>query len=1269
MGIGEPHHVGQDQQDMELIQVPREEHLESQAPPSRRRWADRLLFWRKSAVVDYRFTFPAPETHYEFKSNYIRTTKFTLWSFLPVNLFYQFRRFYNIYFLLGALSVTAGVSSFSPVSQILPLIVVLFFSMAKEAYEDYNRYKSDKANNEETCTVIRGGQKVQIKSQHVGAGEVIYIEKGERSVVDAVVLAVCGEVTEKRLREECFIETSQLDGETNLKRRAPVTGLPIENREDADRFCSSIRGQLQCDPPNNNLNTYTGLLTIYSAVEAPHQEPLLIPLNMQNLILRATTLRNTPAIYALSTYVGSSTKVIQNLKPPKQKRSTLEQGLNTIVLIALFWNIVLLVSSVLLEYGIHQRILRSERELRISNPDDYALYWYLGPELDTSGKHALLTILSFFALYTYVIPISLFVTIEIVRVIQAKYMEWDRAMYTFRTSNTPPVSSKSQTSLNVSPIEKIRCRVNNSNLNEDLGVVEYVFSDKTGTLTCNEMVVKGWWIINDAGDSSSEIGTSVGEKEAGSCVQTLSGVSKPLLFCLNVALNHGVIPSLVQPSPASDVRLDVDSPRQKLPSLKNKLRPRSRNSFKATGSKNGSRHGSKDDIRKTSKGPDTSQQIIYESQSPDESALLEAIASSGFTLLSREMGILQIGIKLPHVLPSEAEEIWNFRVLNTLEFTSDRKRMSVLVQRVLSGQNGRPALDEQPIYMLTKGADNIVLGLLGNKTSSNTVKDCEAALSAYARKGLRTLVVGYREISRAEYETFSQDYARASRSLVDREKALADAAATIERDLTLLGCTAIEDRLQDEVPETIEWLLDAGVKVWLLTGDKTETAVEIGKSCGLLRESMSLVVIEATDAEGVRARLQEVLEICERERLGSGLTEKALIISGATLGIIFDKGNKELTRMLLRLTTTETRVMTVICTRTTPLQKSLVVQLIRKNAQSQRPSWDTYWIGRMVGKVFRSKPRRPVCLAIGDGANDVSMIQAASVGVGIKGREGGQAFRNSDYGIGEFRHLRRLMAVHGRWSRMRISAVVFFSFWKNLTLIGVQWAFGFENLWSGGLVYEELFLTAYNIVLTSVPPLILAIFDRDLPDHLLNAPKLYTTIMRKPLYWSPRRLTAVFFSSICSCAAIFLLVREFTYDRIITSEGRDPGYWVQTYHFSTVLLVIVMMEYLMVSKTWFWWTGAAIAISLAVNVIMMFIVQAIEWVAPGTALITYRLPLFWVVCVACIAGHTVVIGFFEYLRKQFSPTSAELLLERGYAASKSRKTEPQPRALEAAKSS
>ncbi|KAI9205923.1 uncharacterized protein BJ171DRAFT_500123 [Polychytrium aggregatum] len=1044
-------------------------------------------------------------------SNYIRTTKYTLLSFLPLTLYYQFHRFYNIYFLLGALSVISKVSSLSPITQISPLIFVLGFTAAKEAIEDYSRYKADKEANNQQVFVIRDGQKLSISSMNVQRGDVIFMEKGSKVPVDCILVSTSFE------DGTCFIETAELDGETNLKRKSAPTKL---NHWNTPQSFVSFRGRIECEHPNEHLTTFEGRIIL---PDAETQTPSVTSLSAANAVLRGAVIRNTDWVYAVVVYTGNDTKIMKNLKQTGGKTSTMERKLNYLVLVAFAYNAVLLVSSVMLEYSGYISILQEETAFMQTQPNDYAIEWYLGPVETSISTHVFGVTVGFFSIYTYVIPISLFVTIELARLAQAQFIMWDDNM-------------KYDKEKIDGTTEKCSMKVNNSNLNEDLGAIEYIFSDKTGTLTQNRMKLSKWLVngsVYDEMESPGQLGRALRDP-------SISPAHKDTLikFCHTMVLCHTAIPSV--------------------------------NEF--TG------------------------ELMYESQSPDETALLQAINQNEVIMTKRsksDTSITFCGVR---------EE---YPILQILEFSSDRKRMSIITR-----------MPDGAIRLYTKGADNIILARLSPDQSVNPparIAQAERALQLFSESGLRTLMVAWKELSEQEYATFKIKYDEAEQSLTAREQKIAAVCESIETDMQFLGCTAIEDKLQDEVPETIAYLLKAGIKIWLLTGDKQETAINIGHSSSLLDRDAHILKLNAANEKTCKSAMEEMMQSINQ----SPNDKFSLVVSGESLTHIFNSG-ASLPSLFLSI---GVRCDSVICCRVTPLQKALVVKLVRSQLKK-------------------------VTLSIGDGANDVSMIQCANVGVGIMGREGTQAVRAADYAIGEFRFLKRLMAVHGRYSYMRFAALIFYSFYKNLAFITVQWWYGFESSWSAMTAYEEVFFTLFNIVFTFFPPLVLSLYEKDVSEKgILKYPELYTQL-RAGLYWNWTWFATVGTSMAWHAFAIFGSVYMINYDGTLAPNGHSTGYWIQCYLFGTPVLLTVLLKHSLQTKRWTWLTLSTIAFSLLSNVAVMFIIDFVfNMVEYGTSEIQHVLPAYWLTCllmpVCCVLPDLICI----YMKRMIWPSDPDIIME------------------------
>jgi phospholipid-translocating ATPase len=973
---------------------------------------------------------------------------------------------------------------------------------------DFSRYVADKKANSSRYEVLRDGQLHDLMSSEICAGDIVCIHKKQMFPADLVVLWSSNE------DGLCFIETANLDGETNLKRRfAPRSTWELPG--DPRAALSALRCTITCELPNVRLYHFEGRISVEGGRGGDDD---VTSLSANNLLQRGAELRNTDRVFGQVVYAGTDTKLFKNLDAKVSKTGHLETRLNRTVMGLFCLKLVLLAVCSTASGVWHASIGRNLTYIQ-----------WPTPAIEVGFLH----VLSYFVLFTYTIPISLFVTVEIVRLAQAVFMLWDDQM----PDNTP----------------------RNSNANENLGLVQHIFSDKTGTLTRNIMRLVALHIDGAAFDEGAEDGgdndPAIGKGDAGAGGRdnhnhNQGGSNHPRQQQRGGA---GLF------SDTDDYNNNHNNSNSKGKSRGSRTHHTNQSSAKATRNPSstpidvqqhgaggsGGGGGGGDAVvrgpgatRAMSRGnahvaarvdhflrsmalcntavpdlEDTPGSVIYQADSPDEVALLQGAQANGFELYERRADTVVI---------REEGGPTTHRILATLEFTPDRKRMSV----VYESPAGAPVL-------VCKGADSFIIERA--RARDPLLGQVQGAVDRYASEGLRTLVYAERTLDPAEFADWKRDYDEANASIVDREKRIHDICERLEVDLELLGCTAVEDRLQDNVPATLKYLFRAGIQLWLLTGDKQETAINIGKSSQLLLPEFELALVNATTSHEVSARLAEHTAHYDQH----ADQPFAVVIDGKSLEFALE-------HYPLRFISLGARAKSVIVCRATPLQKARVVKLAKEQL--------------LV-----------TALAVGDGSNDVAMIQEAEVGVGILGREGSQAARASDYAIAEFQDLRRLICVHGRYSYIRLAGLIQYSFYKNLAYILPQFYFAFFSGFSAQVFYDEWLLSMFNILFTSLPPLVYGFMEKDAPESIIDRyPEVYRGVQRADRYTVKTFLMWVI-SAVWHSVVIFMVCVGSGAGGLVAvtgSSGRIGGMWTQAVLASHIGVVTVTLRMALMIRTW-----------------------------------------------------------------------------------------------------
>uniref|UniRef100_A0A4W2FCZ6 Phospholipid-transporting ATPase n=1 Tax=Bos indicus x Bos taurus TaxID=30522 RepID=A0A4W2FCZ6_BOBOX len=1004
-----------------------------------------------------------------------------------------------------------------------PLVCLLTIRAIRDLVDDIGRHRSDKIVNNRPCQILMGKSFLWRKWKNLHVGDLVCLHKDSIVPADLVLLAS----TEPS--SLCYVETADIDGETNLKfRQAPM----ITHHElTSIRKIASFQGKVVCEEPNSRMHHFVGCL---------EWKGKKYPLDSGNILLRGCKVRNTDTCYGLVVYAGMDmlsqhlcfdwrnggfdTKIMKNCGKIHLKRTKIDHLMNRLVVLIF---VSMVVVSAVLTFGFWHKV----KEFKANH------HYVSAVHMRSVAMEAFFIFWGFLILLSVLVPMAMFIMAEFIYLGNSVFINWDEHMY-YEPQDLP-------------------AKARSTSLNDLLGQVEYIFSDKTGTLTQNIMTFKKCCIN----------GVVYGPEETPGKENTFlwnEFADGKLLFC-NAQLLQAVQAN-------QDWRV--------------------REFWRVLA------------VCHTVMVQEKNNQLVYQAASPDEEALVTAARNFGYVFLARTQDSITL---------MELGEECVYQVLAMMDFNSIRKRMSVLVRK-----------PEGSIYLYTKGADTVIYERLQKK--GETEWATEEALASFAKETLRTLCLACKEVDEEVYEEWRQRHQEASILLQNRAQALHQVYEEMEQSLQLLGATAIEDRLQDGVLETIKCLKQGNIKVWVLTGDKQETAVNIGFACELLSENM--IILEEKEIVRIlevywennnnlqggekkelplqfkmalvingefldqlllslrkepRAPVQNVnvdpLESWQEpgEERVDFLQARRLSLMWRTLGIqlrssglapqhedskTLRSAEERRERAFVELAS---RCQAVICCRVTPKQKALIVALVKKY-------------------------QNVVTLAIGDGANDVNMIKTADIGVGVAGQEGMQAVQNSDYVLAQFCFLRRLLLVHGRWSYMRVCKFLRYFLYKTLAGMMVQIWFAFYSGFTAQPLYEGWFLALFNLLYSTLPVLYIGLFEQDVSaERSLELPELYIAGQKEELfnYWVI--LQAIAHGTATSLVNFFMTLW-------VSQNSAGPVSLSDYQSFAVVValssLLSITMEVILITRYWTVLSVLAIFLSLCFYVVMTSLTQS-----------------------------------------------------------------------------
>jgi len=1216
-------------------------------PPSQAAGGDNQRMVFLNAQDDLEFQ----EELKHFAGNKVKTAKYNPVTFVPLFLFEMFSRAAYFYFLCqAALSWWDVVSPLGGTGATAALVFVLGVSGVKAIAEDVKRHSEDRKINTAVTHVLNpDGNLSDVRWEDVKVGDIVKVEDNELIPADLLCLNVA-------LPDGvCFIKTTNLDGESNLKIRRPVQMSTGQASDTASLL--RIKGVLECQKPNADLHSFRGCFS-YSPEDDPTSSNSF-PVTMNEVLLRGCMLKNSGSVYGMVIYTGDETRIQQNAAKIPFKVGAYDTFMNLQIAI------LMVVQAALCVFG--AAMATTWRD------NDGVQRYYIGADQDIQGNYensvvfGIVSLLTYWIILSYMVPISLFVTMEIVKF-------WQGFMFI----NMDPYMVDPETT------EGARCR--NSNLMEDLGKIEYVFSDKTGTLTTNEMRLRSIAVKTHIyGKPTFKLEEHLSEPWE-KCMELFD---KDMLAPVRWLQRQQMYVELVKKGGSSHHVLKTSGSRDSINSLSNSLANSTENNTQQSWLKDAQDaananqvqaaihrleaeilHASEDGIRGlqlvdfwlnicvchsllVEKGPDG--EVIYQGPSPDEVALVEAARQLGFVFKHRDVHSVYLdfqGVPL------------QFDLLNVIEFSSERKRMSVVAR-----------CPDGTIRLFCKGADATILERLSMGQEAEYMQATQRHLRMFAQQGLRTLCLGTRVIPMGVYREWDIRFQAASSLMDGREEQMALLQDEVETELELVGVTAIEDKLQEGVPEAIATLLDGGIKVWMITGDKQETAINIATSCKLLKSPDDALVCNSDSYLACRGRLNELLlKVNPRHAVSHTTSGKDLRSTSRTLSRAISGGEKaaikrtpsrpppgakthELvvdghtlshilgTNLEPLLAELGTYCRSVVVCRASPSQKACIVRLMKDHEMKLA-------VGNAKGVVaWKRRFEKQVSakmLSIGDGANDVAMIQAADVGVGIMGKEGRQAVNNSDFAFSQFRFLVRLLLVHGQLSDYRLSNLIVYSFYKNMCFATVLFSFQFFCGFSGQTLVDDISAAAFNVLFTSLPIMVFSVLDRQVGDISYMAyPETYNkqSFLGTLSFWRRGILHGVLDGAL-TFAIPYLAINP-------TDAASVAGLYCLGKTCFLAMLGTVTLEIMMINKYWTWPMAIIVAASylLAYAFVLGYpmVMEFMQWPDPaqmGVATAIMSRPSLYLTVLAVNFSTLGFRLFVLWYKALLSPSDMDILAAR-----------------------
>ena len=905
------------------------------------------------------------ELNYTYFSNKVENHKYNLISFVPVVIFNQFKQFGNFFYLIMTLT------QFVPVlivgflfSYLSPLVIVVGVTMIKELYDDINRRYQDRITNNQIYTIYKNNINNEPEEIQVTSAN---LKIGDFIIINENQRVPADIILLKTFNNDAddnhaFIRTDQLDGETDWKlRKALGSTQKLTITE-----IINLDAFIEYEAPSKLIYNFEGVFEC----NIDNNNIIKEPLSLENTLWSSTVLASKKA-FGIVCYTGNETRARMNSSEPKIKIGILDDEINKINVYLFFIMCALSAVITIMKIVVY-----------------HVLSWNL-----------FFIFFRFIVLFCGIIPISLRVNLDV---------------------------SKTYFSLMINRDESIKDTIaRNSTIPEELGRITYVFTDKTGTLTKNEMIFKKIAMEMDqfSEESFNELNLILDDECKKYDAALLDSVNNNNN---NVVSVNDSIDTISTNSINKEERRGKKNKRQRTKVIRDTI-------TSMVLCNNVTPIQDKDN-------PDL---YTYQASSPDEVALVKFAETLDMRLIYRSDS--EIHIK------NKANVIEEYEILANFPFSSDTKRMGIVLKNKKYGH----------IIFYLKGAENVMTEYVKEEYKGYIKENAESL----AAKGLRTLVLTERIVSQNEFDKWIQEYNEALTSMEHRKEKVSQAISKLEKNMDFLCVTGVEDLLQDRVNTTIENLRNAGMKIWMLTGDKIETATCIAISCGLKAKNHTIYSIKYDDFEH-EDKAEDIRILKEKLTEYNNLSPEnphIFIIDGDTLDLALKNLEQEFFE-------TAMKAPSVVCCRCSPTQKRIIVKTIKKYTDKRTA-------------------------AVGDGGNDVAMIQEADVGIGIVGKEGLQASLAADYSILEFNYLDTLLLWWGRLAYKNTSQMSNFIIHRGLIISLIQFIFSCIFYFNSVALYNGVLIMGYSTIYTCFPS-ISVLLDQDTDKkNVMKFPGLYKKLL------------------------------------------------------------------------------------------------------------------------------------------------------------------------------